>query len=123
MTIIVKSVLFYYFYTVAADLQDDAKNLLEQWRNSGGISEGDFKNLMDHIKDGRISESDLKNLVDQATQLLKKGNGKISEADAKNLMDQAKQLLKDGVDPVNGGNMIQISSMGIFMTVLAIFNL
>ena len=38
---------------------------------------------------------------------------------AKGLTDQAKQLIKDHV---NGANMVQISSMGLFMTVLAIFN-
>ena len=38
---------------------------------------------------------------------------------AKGLTDQAKQLIKDHV---NGANMVQISSMGLFMTILAIFN-
>ena len=45
---------------------------------------------------------------------------------AKGLTDQANELIKDGVDSVNahinGANMVQISSMGLFMTVLAIFN-
>ena len=45
---------------------------------------------------------------------------------AKGLTDQANQLIKDGVDSVhahiNGANMVQISSMGLVMTVLAIFN-
>ena len=45
---------------------------------------------------------------------------------AKGLTDQASQLIKDGVDSVhahiNGANMVQISSMGLLMTVLAIFN-
>ena len=45
---------------------------------------------------------------------------------AKGLTDQANQLIKDGVDSVhshiNGANMLQISSIGLFMSVLAIFN-
>ena len=115
---------FFITFIVAAGSEDDAQKFFEQVNEqikNGEISQGDSKKLMDQamqlLKNAGISQGDIKNLKDQANQHIK--NGKISPGDLKNLMDQVMQLLKDSV---NGGNMVQISSMGLFMTVLAIFN-
>ena len=51
--------------------------------------------------------------------------GKITDG-ATDVYNKAKQGVKDGIAAlkkvVNGANMVQPSSMGLFMTVLAIFN-